>query len=87
MTVQILLRLNETVAQRLKRQVAPRHRSAFVQKLLEAALPPENDDSDPLYLAALAVEQDEALAADMAAWDVTIADGLDNETWWEDRRL
>jgi len=34
---------------------------------------------DELYLAALEVERDEALAAEMAEWDVTVGDGLEME--------
>ena len=42
-------------------------------------MPSEDDDNDPLYLAALAAEQDTALSAEMASWeDVTIGDGLDD---------
>ena len=78
MTQQILLRLPEDLARRFKRAVAPRERSKFVQRLLEQALPlDEVSDSDPLYRAALAVEQDEALAAEMAEWETaTIDDGF-----------
>ncbi len=63
---------------RLKRQVSARGRSAFVQRLLEQALPPDEGDGDPLYRAALAVEQDERLAAEMAEWDAAavVAGGL-----------
>ncbi len=56
--------------------MAPRQRSAFVQRLIEDALPVVPDDSDPLYLVALAVEADECLAAEMAAWDGLAGDGL-----------
>jgi thioredoxin-like negative regulator of GroEL len=77
-TQQLLLRLPEDLVRRFKRAVAPRERSKFVQRLLEQALPgDEVSDSDPLYQAALAVEQDEALAAEMAEWETaTIDDGL-----------
>jgi hypothetical protein len=77
-TQQLLLRLPEDLIRRFKRAVAPRERSKFVQHLLEQALPPDEvSDSDPLYQAALAVEQDEALAAEMAEWETaTIDDGL-----------
>jgi thioredoxin-like negative regulator of GroEL len=77
-TQQILLRLPEDLVRRFKRAVAPRERSNFVQRLLEQALPSDEvSDSDPLYRAALAVEQDEALAAEMAEWETaTIDDGF-----------
>lgn len=75
-TQQLLVRLPEELARRLKRQVPARGRSAFVQRLLEQALAPEGGEDDPLYQAALEVEQDEQLAAEMAEWDGTVADGL-----------
>lgn len=78
MTQQLLVRLPEELVRRFKRAVAPRQRSKFVERLLEQALPPDEvSDSDPLYQAALAVEQDEALAAEMAEWEAaTLDDGL-----------
>ena len=81
MTQQVLLRLPDDLVKRFKRNVAPRERSKFVQRLLEQALPPDEvRDDDPLYQAALAVEQDEALTAEMAEWDaVTSGDGLASE--------
>lgn len=74
MTHRLLIRLPDELARRLRRAVPARQRSAFVRKLLEQALPPE-DDADPLYQVALAVERDEALASEMADWDVTAGDG------------
>jgi hypothetical protein len=78
-TQQLLVRLPEELARRLKRQVPARGRSAFVQRLLEQALAPEGGEDDPLYLAALEVEQDERLMAEMAEWDSTVADGLETD--------
>jgi hypothetical protein len=80
-TQQLLIRIPEDLARRLKRQVPARGRSAFVQHLLEQALAPEGDDDDPLYRAACEVEQDERLTAEMAEWDGTVADGLEVETF------
>ncbi len=70
---QLLVRLREELARRLRRQVPARGRSAFVQRLLA----PEGGEDDPLYRIALEVEQDERLAAEMAEWDGTIADGVE----------
>ena len=76
-TEQILLRLPEDLARRFKRTIPARGRSAFVRQLLEQALPPLDDDNDPLYLAALEVERDAALGAEMTEWEAaTIQDGL-----------
>lgn len=72
---QLLVHLPDELAVRFRRAVPPRRRSRFVQELIEAALPDETDD--PLYRTALAVEQDEALNADMAEWEhSTLTDGL-----------
>ena len=78
-TQQLLIRLPHDLVRRLKRRVPPRARSAFVQRLLEQALPADEGEDDPLYQAALAVERDEQLAAEMAEWDATVADGLTPE--------
>jgi hypothetical protein len=76
-TEQLLLRLPDDLVRRFKRSVPSRRRSAFVQQLLEQALPSQQGDDDPLYQAALAVEQDAHLAAEMAEWEAaTVADGL-----------
>jgi len=76
---QLLIRLPEDLAQRLRRRIPARSRSAFIQDLLEQALPADEGENDPLYLAALAVEQDERLTAEMTEWDVTAGDGLELE--------
>jgi metal-responsive CopG/Arc/MetJ family transcriptional regulator len=78
MTQQLLVRLPEELVRRFKRAVAPRQRSKFIEQLLDQALPSDKvDDRDPLYQAALAVEQDEALMAEMAEWETaTVDDGF-----------
>lgn len=77
-TQQLLLHLPDELVRRLKRAVAPRQRSKFIQDLLEQALPPDGVvETDPLYLAALAVEEDERLAVEMAEWEpATGTDGI-----------
>jgi len=75
-TQQLLLHLPDELVRRLKRAVPPRQRSKFIQDLLEQALPPDGVvEADPLYLAALDVERDEALASEMGGWDTTLSDG------------
>ena len=75
-TQQLLLHLPDELVRRLKRAVAPRQRSKFIQDLLEQALPPDGVvETDPLYLAAIEVEKDEVLAAELGGWDSTLADG------------
>ena len=86
--MQLLLHIPDALAERFKQAVPSRQRSEFVSKLLEQALPVEDD---PLYLLALEVEQDLALGAEMVEWrEGLIADGVrglepengaDNAAW------
>jgi len=76
-TEQLLLRLPEDLVRRFRRAVPSRERSHFVQQLLERALPPGDSDDDPLYRAALEVERNSQLGAEMDEWETaTVADGL-----------
>jgi hypothetical protein len=77
-TQQLLLHLPDELVRRLKRAVPARQRSRFIQELLEKALPAGGVvDTDPLYLAALDVEHDATLAAEMAGWEPgSIGDGI-----------
>jgi hypothetical protein len=75
-TQRLLIRLPEELARRLKRRVPARARSAFIQRLLEQALPGDQGEDDPLYQVALAVEHDERLATEMGESGATIEDGL-----------
>jgi len=77
-TKQLLLRLPEELVGKFRGTVPQRQRSAFVGNLLEQALAAwADDDTDPLYLTALAVEQDHRLASETTDWqEATIADGL-----------
>lgn len=78
-TEQLLLRLPEELVRRFRRAVPSRERSLFVQHLLEQALPTADSDDDPLYRAALDVERNAQLNAEMAEWEsATLNDGLDD---------
>jgi len=48
-TQQLLIRLSDAVVRRLTCRVPPRARSAFIQRLLEQALPADECEDDPLY--------------------------------------
>jgi hypothetical protein len=88
-STRLLIRLPDAlVVRRFKRNVSARQRSKFIQHLLEEALPPEDgSEDDPLYQAALAVEEEQALAAEMAEWEAAaIDDGFsdpDRRCWPE----
>ena len=78
--MQLLLHIPEALAERFKQTIPARQRSEFVAKLLEKALPVEED---PLYLAALEVEQDLALGEEMREWrEGLIADCLRGTTYY-----
>ncbi len=80
-TQQVLVRLPEELARRFKRCVSDRRRSEFIQRLLEQALPPaDGSEGDPLYQAALAVEKDVRLAAEMAEWEMLALDEVPSVT-------
>lgn len=72
--MQILVRLPDDLAVRFKTTIPARSRSAFIARLLARELPSESDE---LYRLALEVENDDALNADLADWDATVADGQD----------
>jgi hypothetical protein len=74
MTMQVLVHIPDSLAERFKQAVPARQRSAFVAGLLEQALPEEDD---PLYRIALEVEQDAALNAEMREWrEGLVSDGI-----------
>lgn len=81
--MQMLFHIPDPVAERFKQAIPARQRSAYIAKLMEDSLPDENDD--PLYKIALAVEADSALNAEMKEWrNGLIGDGIrgvaENET-------
>ncbi len=87
-TQQVLVRLPEELARRFKRCVSDRRRSEFIQRLLEQALPPaDGSENDPLYQAALAVERDTRLAAEMGEWKMlSIGERDSGDTVWRTSR-
>ena len=77
MSQQLTIRLPDRLADRLNRAIPARDHSRYIADLLEQALPPEKMGVDQLYEAAVAVEHDQALGAEMAEWEqATIPDGL-----------
>lgn len=74
----LLFHLPDDLATRFKAHVPASQRSEFVVRLLEAALPVEDDS---LYRIALEVEQDNALNAEMREWrEALVGDGLRGHT-------
>jgi hypothetical protein len=77
--MQMVLNIPDTLADKFNQTVPSSQQSHFLTDLLEKALGESVDplEHDPIYLAALAVEQDAALNAEMQEWhDAFIADGI-----------
>jgi len=63
------------------RSIAPRQRGKAIERLpRDTSVEIEGSDDDPLYQAALAVEQDEQLGTEMAEWEgATVGDGISDD--------
>jgi len=72
----ILISLPSQLVNRMRTTIPERQRSKILASLLEAEIIKREK---ALYECALAVENDETLKSDLAAWDVTLEDGLKDE--------
>lgn len=73
----VLISLPDQLAARLRAIIPQRQRSKVITHLIEEEI---KKRERALYECALAVEKDAALRSEMAEWDVTISDGLAEET-------
>lgn len=74
----ILVSLPDELVKRMKAVIPARKRSQVVKALLEQEI---DRREKMLFECALAVEKDDALNQEMAAWGVTIGDGIEPEAW------
>ena len=72
--MKVLVSIPDSLYSRMMATIPPRQRSRLIAKLLEDELGKREQE---LYEAALAVEQDEKLGAEMKEWDVTLGDGIE----------
>lgn len=72
--MKVLVSIPDSLYSRMTATIPPRQRSRLIAKLLEDELRKREQE---LYEAALAVEQDEELGAEMREWDVTLGDGIE----------
>ena len=72
--MKILVSIPDSLYSRMTATIPPRQRSRLIAKLLEDEV---RKREQGLYQAALAVEQDEDLGAEMREWDVTLGDGIE----------
>ncbi|MAZ77760.1 MAG: hypothetical protein CMF39_03690 [Legionellaceae bacterium] len=77
-TAKVMISLPKELNSRFQAAVPSRQRSAVIRELLEKEI---EKREKKLYDCALAVEADEKLNREMKDWDVTLNDGLDDETW------
>lgn len=78
----ILISLPDQLVSRMRTTIPERQRSKIVASLLEAEIIKREK---ALYECALAVESDPALKADLTAWNITIDDGLKDESSKSDK--
>jgi hypothetical protein len=72
--MKVLVSIPDSLYTRMMATIPPRQRSKLIAKLLEDEVKKREQE---LYQAALAVEQDEELNAEMKDWDVTMGDGIE----------
>ena len=72
--MKVLVSIPDSLYSRMAATIPPRQRSKLLAKLLEDEVRKREQE---LYQAALAVEQDKELSAEMKDWDVTLGDGIE----------
>ncbi len=74
----VLISIPDKTAARMRAFIPQKQRSKVIVQLLEKEI---EKREKALYECAAAVEQDNKLRQEMKDWDVTIQDGLTDESW------
>lgn len=74
----VLISIPDQLDARMRLTMPPRQRSKIIARLIEHEV---EKREQALYECAKAVENDKELNAEMEDWDVTIEDGLTDESW------
>jgi hypothetical protein len=74
----VLISIPDKLAARLRAAIPVRQRSKTITHLIEAEV---ERRERLLYECAAAVEKDSRLNEEMQDWDVTLKDGLNDESW------
>ena len=74
----ILISMPDQLAARMRTAIPARQRSKMITHLIEKEI---EKREKALYECAASVEKDIALHHEMKDWDVTLQDGLDDESW------
>ena len=72
--MKVMVSIPDPLYARMMATIPQRQRSKVIAKLLEDEIKKREHE---LYQAALAVEQDVELNAEMKEWDVTVGDGIE----------
>jgi len=74
----VLISMPDELATRMKIAIPARQRSKTIVHLIEEEV---KRREKRLYECAVAVEKDRNLRHEMEDWDITLQDGLDDESW------
>ncbi len=74
----VLISIPDQLATRMRAAIPTRQRSKIITHLIEKEI---EKRERALYECAAAVEKDSTLRNEMKDWDVTLQDGLDDESW------
>jgi hypothetical protein len=74
----VLISIPDDIASRMKAAIPQRQRSKVIVRLIELEI---DKREKALYECAVAVENDASLNNEMKDWDVTLQDGMNNESW------
>ena len=77
-TKQFLIRVPNDIAARFRVAIPARERNKFIVELLQKAVRKEEGELAEIARAVTAEEQKGALKKELAIWDITTGDGLDN---------
>jgi hypothetical protein len=73
----VLFSLPDSLVSRMRASIPPKQRSKVVARLLEQEL---EKREQALYQCALEVEADEVLREEMKDWEITLGDGIDDDS-------
>ena len=78
MMSKILISIPDKIASRMRAAIPQRQRSKVIAHLIEKEV---ERREKALYECALAVQKDTDLNNEMKDWDITLQDGLSDESW------
>lgn len=76
--MKVLISMSDELSYRMRSTIPARQRSKVISFLLEKEI---ERRERALYQCAIDVEKDEQLHQEMEAWQVTLSDGLPNDSW------